>query len=63
MVKPYILTIPNTHVKISPCKYFSIDLETCRFPKGLIPMEINHFELKISKFLNRLIFDMHVGDG
>ena len=51
MVKPHILTIPNTHAKISPGKYFSIDLETCRFPKELIPMEINHFDLKIIKVL------------
>ena len=26
-------------------------------------MAISHFDIKISKFTNRLIFNIHVGDG
>ena len=26
-------------------------------------MEMGHFDMKISIFLNRLIFEMHIGDG
>ena len=63
MVKPQFLAIPNIHVKYRLYKKLPFDLETCRFRKGLTPMEMNHFDMKISKFSNRLIFDMDVGDG
>ena len=26
-------------------------------------MEMNHFDMKICKFSNRLVFDMHVGNN
>ena len=35
--------------------------ENVQFPKGT-PMAMNHFDMKISKFSNRLIFYKHVGD-
>ena len=40
---------------------FQFLCENCQFPKGT-PMAINHFDMKISKFSNRLLFYMHVGD-
>ena len=48
-------------LNISQFEMFQFLCENCQFPKGK-PMAMNHFDMKISKFLNRLLFYMHVGD-
>ena len=40
---------------------FQFLCENSQFPKGK-PLAMNHFDMKISKFSNQLLFYMHVGD-
>ena len=46
---------------VAHLKSFNFHLKICRFPKGT-PMEMNHSDMKISKFSNWLIFDINVGN-
>ena len=49
--------LPN----ISQFEMFQFLGENIQFPKRT-PMTMNHLDMKISKFSNRLLFYMHVGD-